>query len=88
MARKSQQERFQSIMNRLSRRWKPDDILYELSILYEEFSVASETEAEVEFWLKCSRATGNLSSGMEKWFHEMLEEKIEEEEEEEEKEEK
>jgi hypothetical protein len=79
MARKSQQERFQSIMNRLSRRWKPDDILYELSILYEEFSVASETEEEVEYWLKLSKACGNLSSGAEKWFAEMLEDKEEEE---------
>lgn len=76
--RKSQHERFQSIMNRLSRRWKPDDILYELSILYEEFSIAAETEAEVEYWLKCSKATANLSGGMEKWFAEMVEEKDEE----------
>lgn len=78
MARKSQEARFQSIMNRLSRRWKPDDILYELSILYEEFSIAAETEAEVEYWLKCSKSTANLSSGMEKWFHEMIEEQKEE----------
>jgi hypothetical protein len=75
--RKSQQERLRSIIERLSKRFLPDDILYELSILYEEFSVGSETEAEVEFWLKCSRATGNLSSGMEKWYDEMKEEKEE-----------
>jgi hypothetical protein len=81
MARKSQQERFQSIMNRLSRRWKPDDILYELSILYEEFSIAGESEAEVDYWLKLSKACGNLSSGAEKWYNEMIEEKVEEEEE-------
>jgi hypothetical protein len=81
MARKSQQERFQSIMNRVSRRFKPDDILYELSILYEEFSVAGKTESEVEYWLKCSKSCANLSSGMEKWFNEMKDE-IEEEDEE------
>jgi hypothetical protein len=84
MARKSQQERFQSIMNRLSRRFRPDDILYELSVLYEEFSIAGETEAEVDYWLKLSKATANLSSGAEKWFEDMVEDKAEEEEGEEE----
>lgn len=78
MARKSQQKQLQKIMNTLSRKYKPDDILYELSVLYEEFSVAGETEADVEFWLKCSKATANLSSGMEKWFDELVDEQLEE----------
>lgn len=78
MKKKTHQQRLQSIMNKVSRQFKPDDILHELSVLYEEYSIAGTTEAEVEFWLKCSRATGNLSSGMEKWLHEMVEEQEEE----------
>jgi hypothetical protein len=76
--KKLQQEQFQNTMGRLSRKWKPDDILYELSMLYEEFSIRSTSEAEVEFWLKCSKATKNLSGGMEKWLGEMEEEQEEE----------
>jgi len=79
MAKKSQQEQLQGIMQRLGHKYKPDEILYELSLLYEEFSIGSSSEAEVEFWLKCSKSTANLSSGTEKWFEEMLEEKEEEE---------
>jgi hypothetical protein len=79
MAKKiSQQEKLYRIIGRLTRKFKPDDILHEMSVRYEEYSIASETEAEVEFWLKCSRATGNLSSGTEKWLGEMIEEQEEE----------
>jgi hypothetical protein len=74
MAKRSQQEKLYRIISRLTRKFKPDDILHEMSTVYEEYSVASDTEAEVEFWLKCSRATGNLSSGTEKWLWEMMEE--------------
>ena len=74
MAKKTQQQKLQSIVNRLARKFRPDEILHELSVIYEEYSIASPTEAEVEFWLKCGRATGNLSSGMEKWLDEMVEE--------------
>lgn len=76
--KKLQQEQFRNTMNRLSRKWKPDDILYELSMMYEELSIRSTSEAEIEFWLKCSKATKNLSSGMEKWLGEMEEEQEEE----------
>jgi hypothetical protein len=78
MAKKTQQQRLQSIIGRISRKYKPDDILHELSVLYEEYSIGASSEAEVEFWLKCSRATGNLSSGTEKWLYEMIEEQEEE----------
>jgi hypothetical protein len=49
-----------------------------MSVRYEEYSIGASSEAEVEFWLKCSRATSNLSSGTEKWLGEMIEEQEEE----------
>lgn len=79
MTKKPQQLKLQRIIGRLSRKFPPDDILHELSVVYEEYSAGADSEAEVEFWLKCSRATGNLSSGTEKWMGEMAEEKEEEE---------
>jgi len=78
MAKRTQQTKLQRIIVRLSKKFSPDDILHELSILYEEYSIGASSEAEVDYWLKCARATGNLSSGMEKWFGEMLEEKEDE----------
>jgi len=80
MAKKkiSQQERLYRIVGRLARKFKPDDILHEMSVLYEEYSIGAGSEAEVEFWLKCSRAIGNLSSGTEKWLNEMIEEEADE----------
>jgi len=83
MAKKTQQEKLRSIIVRLTRKVRPDDILWEMSVLYEEFSAAGESEAEVDYWLKLSRACGNLSSGAEKWANEMVEELKEEVEEEE-----
>ena len=62
-----------SIVVRLTRKFSPDVIQGELARIYEEYSVAGDSEAEVEFWLKCSRASHNLSSGMNKWAHEMIE---------------
>jgi hypothetical protein len=78
MAKRSQQEKLYRIIGRLTRKFKPDDILHEMSVRYEEYSIGAGSEAEVEFWLKCSRATGNLSSGTEKWLDEMVEEGQEE----------
>ena len=66
-----------NILERLAKKYKPDDILHELSIIYEEYSIGASSEAEIEFWLKCSKATGNLSSGTEKWLNEMIEEEEE-----------
>lgn len=79
MAKKSQKAKLGSIVSRLARKFRPDEILHELSTIYEEYSIASTTEAEVDFWLKCSRATGNLSSGMSKWLDEMVDEQEDEE---------
>lgn len=72
--KKSHKPQLQNSIGRLSRQYRPDEILHELSVFYEEYSIASKTEAEVDFWLKCSRATGNLASGTEKWLYEMAEE--------------
>jgi hypothetical protein len=75
-----QQQKLYRIVERLMRKFKPDDILHEMSVIAEEYSAGGDTEAEVEFWLKCSRALSNLSSGTEKWLMEGMEEELEEEE--------
>jgi len=76
------EERLQRVVNRLIRKFRPDQIQHALGNVYEEYSVGSPTEAEVDFWLKCARASRNLSSGMDKWLYEMVEEMEEEEEDE------
>lgn len=76
--KKTQHAKLVSIVNRLSRKFRPSEILAELSVVYEEYSAASDTEAEVDYWLKTSRACKNLSSGTEKWLHEMIDELDEE----------
>jgi hypothetical protein len=81
MAKKTPHARLVSIINRTAHKFRPDEILKELSRIYEEYSVASATEPEVDYWLKLSRATGNLSSGAEKWLYEMADEMEEEDEE-------
>jgi hypothetical protein len=78
MAKKTQHQKLQSIVSKLARKFRPDEILHEFSVLYEEYSASSDTEAEVEFWLKLSRAHGNLSSGANKWIYEMVEDREEE----------
>lgn len=84
MAKKPQIAKLQNIVNRLVRKFRADEILHELSVTFEEYSIASPTGAEAHYWLKCGRACGNLSSGMDKWLDEMVEEQEEEEEDEEE----
>lgn len=79
--KKTQQQKLRNIIIRLSKKFEPDDILWEMSQLYDEFSAVGETEAEVEYWLKLSRATANLSSGAEKWKDEMIDELEDEQEE-------
>ena len=71
-------QKLQSVLSRLAKKCKPDDILHELAVTYEEYSINASNEAEVEFWLKCGKACKNLSSGMEKWWDEMVEEQEEE----------
>ena len=73
MARKIESPQLARILNTLTRKYSPDQIQHQLGEVYEEYSAAGESEPEVEFWLKCSRASHNLSSGMNKWAHEMIE---------------
>ena len=80
MIHKLESQQLASIIIRLTRKYSPDVIQAELARVYEEYSVASQSEDEVEFWLKCSRASYNLSSGMNKWAHEMIEDMEEDEE--------
>jgi len=78
-----EKDKLHIIVEKLLKKYKPDDVLHEISIVCEQHSIDSGTEAEVEFWLKTSKATGNLRNGTEKWWDEMVEEMAEEEEEEE-----
>ena len=73
MARKTESQKLTSIIDRLTRKFNPDVIQVELARTYEQYSAEVETEEEVEFWLKCSKASFNLGSGMDKWVHEMIE---------------
>ena len=75
MARKkrSAHSKLRTIIGRLTRKFSPDTIQVELGKAYEQNSDGSSTELEQEFWEKCSRASFNLASGMNKWAHEMVE---------------
>ena len=79
--KKTSNKELGSTISKLSRTYRPSEILAELSAVYEEYSASSTTEAEVDYWLKCSRACNNLSSGTEKWLYEMIDELEENEEE-------
>lgn len=70
----SSQSKLVGIISKLSRTYRPSEVLAELSTIYEEYSAASKSESEVDYWLKCSRATANLSSGTEKWLYEFIDE--------------
>ena len=62
-----------SIVERLTQKFSPDVIQNELAQVYDKYSTMGDSEPEVEFWLKCGQASHNLSSGMNKWAHEMIE---------------
>lgn len=72
--KKATHSKLVGVVSKLSRTYRADEILSELSSVYEEYSAASTTEAEVNYWLKLSRATKNLASGAEKWLYEMADE--------------
>lgn len=74
MAKKTSAQKLDSIVRRLTRKFSPDVIQASLAGWYEDYAAVSQTDAEIEFWLKCSKASRNLSSGMNKWAHDMLDE--------------
>ena len=81
MAKKTeaeQLEKLRRIVVRITRKFAPDVIQGQLANVYDEYSAASDSEEEVEFWLKCHRASQNLAGGMNKWAHEMVEDMMEE----------
>lgn len=56
----------------------PHFILQALAREYRSYPRASEAgSAEQEFWVKVSKSTANLGSGMEKWVNEWQEEEEE-----------
>lgn len=57
-----------------ARKAMPHVILQALAKEYKSYIKKSRSRAEEWFWVKCSRATANLGSGMEKWLDEMLDE--------------
>jgi hypothetical protein len=63
-----------SLLRDIVSRHSPSEIQGELAKVYEEYANISRTEAEIEFWSKCARASKNLSSGMLKWMHAMMDE--------------
>lgn len=80
--KKTKQQKIRSIIADLLKRFEPDDVLWEMSVLFEGMLAVSETEPEADYWLKLERACKNLASGAEKWKAEMVEELNEEEEDE------
>lgn len=52
----------------------PHEILKIMSTEYRRYVRRSASDAENDFWDKCSLATANLSSGTEKWLVEWLDE--------------
>ena len=57
----------------LTQKYRPDEIQVALGKIYGEYSGGAKSEAEMDFWEKCSKASLNLASGMNKWAFEMLE---------------
>lgn len=52
----------------------PHTILGIMSREYGAYMRKSRSDAEHEFWLKATRSSGNLASGMEKWLDEWMDE--------------
>lgn len=81
MANKSaeyKKKQLASIIRRLTRKFAPSVIQSALAKQYEDLAGVSTTEAEEEFWYKCQRSSENLSSGMNKWAQEMIDDLEEE----------
>lgn len=65
------------VLKTLARKYMPSTLLHVLAKEYAKYPSKSRTDAEYEFWVKVSRSTANLSSGMEKWVEEWLEDEKE-----------
>jgi len=52
----------------------PHQILGIMAREYASYVRKSQSDAEHEFWVKVSRSSANLSSGMEKWLEEWIDE--------------
>ena len=72
--RKTKQSEVDRKIAELARTVSPHTILRALNKEYKKYPRLSKSEAEYEFWVKCERSTANLSSGMEKWLEEMIDE--------------
>lgn len=66
------------VLKTLARKYSPATLLQVLAKEYAKYPAKSRTDAEHEFWVKVSRSTANLSSGMTKWVEEWLDEEEEE----------
>jgi len=81
MARKRKRKSVEKIKSKLLpiiRSTAPHIILNVLSREYSSYVTRRQSDAEHEFWIKVSRSTANLGSGMEKWLEEWLDEEDEE----------
>jgi hypothetical protein len=65
-------------LQQLVRVYRADQIQLQLAKIYKQYSAGSLTEVEFEYWLKCNKASKNLSSGMLKWLEEMIDDLKEE----------
>lgn len=72
--RKSKSGQVEKTMAELAKIASPHTILGALNKEYKKYPKLSKSDAEYEFWVKCERSTANLSSGMEKWLEEMVDE--------------
>lgn len=77
--RKSQQksmsyDELKRVLLPLVQRVAPNHILEIMSNEYGKYVRVSKSSAEQDFWIKAERSTANLSSGMEKWIEEWIDE--------------
>lgn len=63
-----------STLVQLCREFSPDSLLKVMAKEYKKYPSLSRSEAEHEYWIKVSRSSANLASGMEKWLNEMIDE--------------
>ena len=67
-------EELKRVLLPLVQRVAPNHILEIMSQEYGKYVRMSKSGAEQDFWIKAERSTANLSSGMEKWIEEWIDE--------------